>query len=253
MIKRKVKFLITAIVLSLASHTVFAKPINIEESIYNSNNLIYKSIAEYYLFSALESDPFYSAAIDYNITLIDSEMSLLAQSSEPKIANNISPINKQWEEYKALLLSNQQYIQTNGFADGQNEYRMGELNMQLSTALHHLYDITSKTNDNPITHIARAQSIDLRMIVAIFSAQYTVNPEQIYSGEISEKTLNERLDMFTKNLRKLSRLNADKHVMKSINSKWNMISASIKTKQKRVPFLVSKYSDLIIRDLEKLQ
>lgn len=220
--------------------------------IHQTNNLMYKCISDYYMYNALEADQKIADAINDNIRQINQHIEQLNNSRNTKIRTKIKSIQQQWEQYQNLLASNKKSLLEQGVANGNQEYQMGRLNMEISQQLTNLYNTESPEDTKTISQISRNQTQSLRVITAIFAAQYTVNPAQVFSGEVSELELDTRLENFSSNLGKLSRLSKNKNLLRSIKSKWNMIEKSMKTKQDVMPYLVSKYTDLIIKDLNKL-
>lgn len=220
--------------------------------IHQTNNLMYKCIGDYYMFNALEADQTFADAISDNIKQVNQRIEQLNNSRNVKIRKKIKSIQQQWERYQDLLASNKQNLLQQGFADGNQEYQMGEINMNISQQLTDLYNAEIAEDTKQLSKVSRSQIQSLRVMTAIFAAQYTVNPGQVFSGELAQIKLDDRLKDFSNNLSTLTQLSSNKGLLRSINNKWKMIEKSIQTKQDVMPYLVSKYTNLIIKDLNKL-
>jgi hypothetical protein len=247
------------IVLALFTMQAFATPQKLLNNVHQLRLLSTESITNFYMYSGLDADSKYGKKISNNLAEFEKnlEATRLLPASDG-IIDSINKVSVSWNEFNALILTNYNDMETQGFPNIRLVDEMGKSNTVLLKNLSKAYQdaqISTGTTLPIVVETARTLAVTMGEITSQYAARGTSNLGQVFMGSY-ERSLDQMADAFRTDLVKLKAQvdpNNSKKILRAIDSKWNFMERSIKNyNENTVPFLVTSYSERIIMNLEEI-
>jgi hypothetical protein len=258
LIRFKQQLALIVIFLGLA----FASIANASElnTVHNIKIEAIQTISDYYMFSSSKGNDKYHKRITNSLKEISAEFSTLKLSNDTNVNNSYETLALSWNDYKKNLEININDIITRGYPDIRLLDELGKLNMSFNSLLDILYSSiiqNSGTTQNQWVELGRSQNVLIHLITAQYTARSGSNLGQVFTGTVSEQTIDELATQFTAQLKELQNAKnntpAINKELRSINSKWTFIAKSIKNyNENTVPFIVTKYGERISSSLNNI-
>lgn len=212
------------------------------------------------MFTGLDGDMKYSRQMDKSSAQIESLLVNLGTSSNQAVLDSLATLTTSWNDYKNILQTNRDDMVTRGYADVRLMDELGKLNISLVNVLDNLYtgiSENSSENANQWVEVSRKQGVLIQLITAQYAARSNSNLGQVFTGSVTDKSIDELAADFSRQLGELQKSPANSSVIKkelrSIKSKWSFISKSLNNyNENSVPFLVTKYGERIVSSLDKV-
>jgi hypothetical protein len=247
------------IALALFTTQAFATPQKLLNNVHQLRLLSTESLTNFDMYSGLDADSKYGKKIINN--LAEFEKALEATRSLPAsdgILDSMDKVSSSWNEFNALILTNYNDMEKQGFPNVRLVDEMGKSNAVLLKNLSKAYQdaqVSTGTKLPVVVETARVLSITMGEITSQYAARGTSNLGQVFMGSY-ERSLDQMADAFRIDLVTLKEQVNPKdsqRILRAIDSKWNFMERSIKNyNENTVPFLVTSYSERIIMNLEEI-
>lgn len=247
------------IALTFFSMQAFATPQHLLNNLHHLRLLSTESLTNFYMYSGLDADTKYGNKIIKNLEEFEKTLDAIrALPAADSIVDSIHLIDVSWDEFNELIRLNYNDMKTQGFPNIRLVDEMGKMNAALLKQLSKAYqDAQISTGLKPpaVVDTARTLAITMEEITSQYAARGTSNLGQVFIGSY-ERTLDQMADAFRTDLIKLKeQVNPEnsQKILRAIDNKWNFMERSINNyNENTVPFLVTRYSERIIIDLEEI-
>lgn len=218
-----------------------------------------RSLSDFFMLASMEGDPRYAKLIDASTQ--DAAGSLARLGAMPGGASSQlkEQLQGQWQAYRQALDSQLQAQKQNGYNDFKPLGELATRNRQLLDTAEQLYAKIQEESGRqvpPLTQQSREQSVLMQAIAWNYvSRNASVGANPVRSED--QQALDDLTNRFAINLLKLQQAPQTTpeigRELRSIAIKWHYIEKSLQSAaQGSVPFLIDKYSDGIIADLEQV-
>lgn len=218
-----------------------------------------RSLSDFFLLTSTEGDARYAGLVDSSTAEAASAAGRLG--AMPGGASNQlkNQLEQQWQAYSQNLTQQIQAQKQNGYNDFKALGDLAEQNRQLLDTAEQLYGKIQEESGSqvpPLTQQSREQSLLMQAITwnyVVRNASVGANP--VKSDD--QQSLDDLSNRFAINLLRLQQAPQTSpeigRQLRAISTKWHFIEKSLQSAaQSNVPFLIDKYSDGIIADLEQV-
>lgn len=253
--KRIYLFLIT---LLLTLNTMSAEPEKLEQTSFSLLLDVRQILLDYYHLQADETNhSVLNRLSDAKQKTATSTLDFSKQLPDQFISQRNNLI-KHWQSFDQLMQGNIDELINSGYPEGQLVLMMREAGKAVEADLIELNQMIRQQHEITIpekTVALRQQRLALLDTIELYgeySATSTGVPIRSGRPDIAEYC--ERFENSLKNLEQLQWSAETQQVLKSIRSKWRFIDRTVKRHSEgMVPFLVMRYTDIILTNLDQAQ
>lgn len=218
-----------------------------------------RSLSDFFLLASTEGDPRYATLVDGSTREASDAAGRLGSMPGNASSALALQLQQQWQAYRDALGQQLQAQKQNGYNDFKALGDLAERNRQLLDTAEQLYakmQEESGTQVPPLTQQSREQSLLMQAIAWNYVARNaSVGASPVKSDE--QQPLDDLSNRFAINLLRLQQAPQTSaqigRQLRAISTKWHFIERSLQSAaQSNVPFLIDKYSDGIIADLEQV-
>lgn len=216
-----------------------------------------KSLGDFYMFNGMEGDQRYARMISESVQQAQTQLDALGVMPGDGSKTLRERLAGEWQHYRNALQSLMEAMRKQGFTDLQPVADMAESNRQLMDIAQALYLKIQQESGQAVpalTQQSREQSL-LMQGIALDYASRSASVGASFFGGGEERALDEQVQVFASRLDDLTRAQQNtaeiNAALGTIGTKFRYIEKSLLNyNQNTVPFLVNKYSDSIIEELE---
>lgn len=218
-----------------------------------------KSLSSFYMYNNMEGDQRYARMIDEAISQANQALAGLQDLNGDSSKTLNAQLVALWSNYESNLKQLVSTLKTQGYTDLQPVADLAEHNqkiMQLSQELYSKIEQETGYSVPPLIQLSRKQSLVMQAIAVDYSSR-SASVGATFMGGGNSQSIEELVSEFASTLEQLSQAPENtaqtSKTLSNVGTKWNYIEKSLKNyNENSVPFLVSKYSDSIIEELEQL-
>ncbi|SHL77132.1 hypothetical protein [Phytopseudomonas punonensis] len=215
-----------------------------------------KSLADFYMYNSMEGDQRYARMIDTSRQEAREQLGKLADLPDVGAARLQAQLQQQWQAYDQELTTLMTALQKQGFTDLQPVADMAARNRQVLATAQALYEALLRMDGNAVSEQMNSTR-QLSLLMQSIAVNYAARSAAVgasFSADSSERPIEELVADFAARLIALrgqaGNSAAINTTLDGVATKWRYIENSLRNyNEKSVPFVVSKYSDSIIRSL----
>lgn len=251
--------LLSLFVLSALPFLAHAEPAGDLLALHQMRLAAQRSLSDLFLLNAMAGDPRYAGLVASSTADAGAALERLGQMPGSASAQLRSKLQEQWDGYRQALEQQLQAQKQNGYNDFQPLGDLASRNSQLLDTAEQLYEGIQKDSGQqvpPLTQQSRDQSLLMQSITWNYvSRNASVGANPVRSED--QQALDDLTNRFAINLLQLQQAPQTSpeigRELRAISTKWRFIEKSLQSAaQSNVPFLIDKYSDGIIADLEQV-
>jgi hypothetical protein len=216
-----------------------------------------KSLGDFYMFNGMEGDQRYARMIGESVQQAQTQLDALGVMPGEGSKTLHEHLTGQWQHYRNALQSLMEAMRKQGFTDLRPVADMAESNRQLMDIAQALYLKIQQESGQTVPALAqqsREQSLLMQGIALDYAARSASVGASFFGGG-EERALDEQVQVFASRLDDLAQAQQNtaeiSAALGTIGTKFRYIEKSLLNyNQNTVPFLVNKYSDSIIEELE---
>lgn len=216
----------------------------------------HKSLGDFYMYNSMEGDQRYARMIDDARDTAREQLQGLAGMQDVGAARLYAQLQQQWHAYDDEMTALMGTLGKQGYTDLQPVADMAARNREVLATCQSLYEAMRRTDPGAIStpYDSTRQLALLMQNIAVNYAARSASVGASFSGDASERPIEELVDDFSTRLQALSTQPGNSAAidkgLHGVVTKWRYIEQSLRHyNEKSVPFLVNKYSDSIIRGL----
>ncbi|WP_017939231.1 hypothetical protein [Zestomonas thermotolerans] len=217
-----------------------------------------KTLGDFYMFNGMEGDQRYAQKIDEALQAAHGYLQQIGAMPGDASRALRERLDEQWAGYESALNVLIGQIRNRGYPELQLIADLAERNQQLMELSGELYERIQQESGKPVpplTQQSRAQSLLMQAIAVDYASRsasvggsFFGNPESVRPIDELAREFAGQLERMTKAPQNSPQIARD---LDSVSTKWRYIEKSLRNyNQNSVPFLVNKYSDSIIEELE---
>lgn len=257
--RRPLARLLSTLILSALPALAAAAPAEDLLAIHQLRLAAQRSLSDFFMLTSMEGDPRYVKLIDSSTQDADTRVTQLGDMPGEASRQLKSQLQTQWSAYRQALIAQTQAQKQNGYSDFKPLGELATRNRQLLDTAEQLYGKIQEESGQqvpPLTQQSREQSVLMQAITWNYvSRNASVGASPVSSDD--QQPLDDLTNRFAINLLKLQQApQTTPEIGKELHSiaiKWHYIEKSLQSAaQGSVPFLIDKYSDGIIADLEQI-
>lgn len=236
----------------------FASSDSIEQTSFELKVEIRHILLDYYHLQADERNHTVLSGLRQRKADADTVKENFLQRLPSSLNKESSNLEKHWQDFSRLMNENVDELVNSGYPEGQLVLMMRESAKLIERDLDALNELIVKDNELRLPQkvlALRHQKMALLDTIELYgeySATSTGVPIRTGKQDIAEYCAR-----FEQSLQQLESLNWSKesqHLLRSIRSKWLFIDKTVKRHSEgMVPFLVMRYTDIILKNLDKAQ
>ncbi|MGC4009386.1 MAG: hypothetical protein QM805_10605 [Pseudomonas sp.] len=218
-----------------------------------------RSLGDFFMFNAMEGDQKYAKMVEASSQSATDALGKLGEMPGNESKKLKTELLDEWKAYASQLHTLTGALDKSGYTDLQPVADLAAQNRKLLDTAEQLY---AKIQDEsgskvpPLTQQTREQSL-LMQDIAVDYASRNASVGASFFGGGEERPLDDLANRFAINLVKLQQAPQTTpeigQELRGVAIKWRYIEKSLQNyNQNSVPFLINKYSDRIIEDLEKV-
>ncbi len=242
--------------LALHACTLFAGTADDFQHLQDFHLATQKSLADFYMYNSMEGDQRYAKMIEASRQQARDELGKLTGLQDVGAARLQTQLQERWQLYDAELKSLMSVMQKQGYTDLQPVADMATRNRQVLETAQALYEALQRMDGSAIS-AQMAATRELSVLMQSIAVNYAARSASVgasFSGDSSERPIEDLVSDFSARLNALRNQQANSAAINTaldgVATKWRYIEGSLRNyNEKSVPFLVSKYSDSIIRSL----
>lgn len=218
-----------------------------------------KSLSSFYMFNNMEGDQRYSRMISESLSEADTALATLHELSGDSSKAMSQQLSALWSDYQKDLNQLVSTLKNQGFTDLQPVADLAESNQKIMALSEQLYaQIQQESAYSVPTRIQQSRNQSLLMqAIAVDYASRSASVGATFMGGGDSRSMEDLVSEFASTLTQLSKAPENtaqnNETLSNVGTKWHYIEKSLKNyNENSVPFLVSKYSDSIIEELEQL-
>ena len=216
-----------------------------------------RSLGDFFMFNAMEGDQKYARLVEASSQSASEALGKLGTMPGNESTQLKAQLQEQWKGYAAQLKTLTGALDKSGYTDLQPVADLATQNRKLLETADQLYTKIQDESGSkvpPLTQQTREQSL-LMQDIAVDYASRNASVGASFFGGGEERPLDDLANRFAINLVKLQQAPQTTpeigKTLRSVAIKWHYIEKSLQNYNKNsVPFLINKYSDRIIEDLE---
>ncbi|MFI8479278.1 hypothetical protein ACIGCM_01730 [Pseudomonas sp. NPDC078700] len=218
-----------------------------------------KSLSSFYMYNNMEGDQRYARMITESLSEADQALTALQDLNGDSSKALSSQLMELWSGYQDNLKLLVMTLKTQGYTDLQPVADLAEHNqkiMALSQELYSKIEQESGYSVPPLIQQTRKQSLLMQAIAVDYSSR-SASVGATFMGGGDSRSMEDLVNDFASTLAQLNQAPENtvqtSKTLNNLSTKWRYIEKSLKNyNENSVPFLVSKYSDSIIEELEQL-
>ncbi|WP_029529304.1 hypothetical protein [Pseudomonas sp. S9] len=218
-----------------------------------------KNLSSFYMYNNMEGDQRYAQMINESLSNASQALATLQDLSGDSSKALSGQLVGLWNDYQNNLKNLVETLKTQGYTDLQPVADLAEQNQKIMALSEELYNkIQQETGYSvpPLIQQSRKQSLLMQAIAVDYSSR-SASVGATFMGGGDSRSMEELVNEFAATLKALSQAPENTaqttKTLNNVGTKWHYIEKSLKNyNENSVPFLVSKYSDSIIDELEQL-
>lgn len=218
-----------------------------------------RSLGDFFMFNAMEGDQKYAKLVAASSQNAGDALGKIGEMPGTESAKLKAQLQEQWKGYATQLQTLTGTLDKSGYTDLQPVADLAAQNRKLLNTAEQLYTRIQDESGSkvpPLTQQTREQSL-LMQDIAVDYASRNASVGASFFGGGEERPLDDLANRFAINLVKLQQAPQTTpeigKALRSVAIKWHYIEKSLQNyNQNSVPFLINKYSDRIIEDLEEV-
>lgn len=218
-----------------------------------------KTLGDFYMFNGMEGDQRYARMINESLTEVNTQLNALSDMPGEGSKALRSQLDQQWKGYQIDLDNLTNALKTQGFTDLQPVADLAARNQQLMSLSQELYTKIQQESSYsvpPLTQRSREQSL-LMQAIAVDYASRSASVGATFMGGADARPIEELVSEFASKMTALEKEPKNSPQLKQswdgVATKWRYIEKSlINYNENSVPFLVNKYSNIIIQGIEQI-
>ncbi|VXC53175.1 conserved exported hypothetical protein [Pseudomonas sp. 8Z] len=254
----KCAFLSLAFNLLLAPY-LLAAPADELLHVHQMRLAVQQSLGDFYMFSSMDADQRYARMINTSLQQAQAKLDTPSTMPGEDSATLRARLASEWQHYQDTLQGLMETMRKQGFTDLQPVASMADSNRQLMETAQTLY-LKIQQESGYVVPTLTQQSRELSLLMQGIAVDYASRSASVgasFFGGGEEHALDEqvrllatRLDTLTQAKQNTPKIRAE---LGNIANKFHYIEKSLLNyNQNTVPFLVSKYSNSIIEELENV-
>ncbi|WP_339485694.1 hypothetical protein [Pseudomonas sp. EL_65y_Pfl2_R95] len=218
-----------------------------------------KSLSSFYMYNNMEGDQRYARMITESLSAADQALATLQDLNGDSSKALSSQLLGLWDVYQKNMKILVATLKSQGYTDLQPVADLAEHNQKIMALSQELYTkIEQETGYSvpPLIQQTRKQSLLMQAIAVDYSSR-SASVGATFMGGGDSRSMEDLVNDFASTLQVLSvapeNTPQTSETLSNVSTKWRYIEKSLKNyNENSVPFLVSKYSDSIIEELEQL-
>lgn len=219
-----------------------------------------KTLSDFYMFNGMEGDQRYARMINDSINEANTLLGALTVMPGEGSKALKAQLDQQWQGYQQDLNTLITALKDQGYTDLQPVADLASRNQQLMSLCLELYNKIqqeSRYSVPALTQLSREQSLLMQSIAVDYASRSASVGATFMGGAGDARPMEELVADFASKMNQLEKTPQNTEQLKAswegVNTKWRYIEKSlINYNENSVPFLVNKYSSIIIQGIEQI-